>query len=138
MSECDDKTVVPFRDAICQKPTMRHQHYLIVVGLSFGASAFLAMLPFVAPQAPLAPYLFANWCLFMLTGLLLGRRGKVADLSWSQSRTWDRLFACALVTFTAAGWFAVSSGNPMFEGGEPVRNVLSDAQPEDVATRSGN
>lgn len=115
---------------------MRHEYYLIVAGLSLATSACMAALPIIAPQTVLAPFLIVNWTLFILTGSLLLRRVKVADLTLKQSQTWDRLFAAVLVAFTVAGWIAVSSGNPMFEGGGSVRDAISAIQRVDVADRS--
>jgi hypothetical protein len=74
----------------------------------------MAIVPFVARQAVLAPFIVVNWTLFIATGFLLRSRAKVAELTWQQSRNWDRLFLAALVAFTLAGWSALSSGNPMF------------------------
>jgi hypothetical protein len=92
---------------------MRHQHYLIIAGLSLAASACMAALPIIAPHASLAPFLVTNWALFIMTGLLLRRRMKVPDLTWKQSRIWDLLFGTAFIAFAAAGWFAILSGNPV-------------------------
>lgn len=92
---------------------MRPRYYLITATLSLIASASMAALPIIAPHAVLAPFILANWVLFLATAFLLKRRAMVSDLTSNQSRTWDRLFGATLIAFTAAGAFAVSSGNPV-------------------------
>ncbi|RYE68397.1 MAG: hypothetical protein EOP17_06250 [Rhizobiaceae bacterium] len=108
-----DISAIPLCAIACQKRTMRHRHYLIAAMLSLISSACMAVLPIIAPHAVLAPFIMANWVLFITTAFLLKRRAKVSGLTWNQSRTWDRLFAATLIAFTAAGAFAISSGNPV-------------------------
>ena len=87
--------------------------FLTLAVLSLLASVCLALAPIVAPQTIVGPIIIVNWFFFISTQLKHTRRAKVADLSFAQSRTWDRLQIATLLSFTGAGLFALGMGSPI-------------------------
>ena len=82
--------------------------------LSLLASSCLAIAPIVAPDMIIGPIIMVNWVFFVCTQLIYTRRAKVAELSFAQSRIWDRLQMATLIIFTGTGLFAFGMGSPIF------------------------
>lgn len=88
--------------------------FLTLAILSLLASSCLALAPIVAPDMIIGPIIMVNWVLFIGTQLKYTQRAKVAELSFAQSRIWDRLQMATLLIFTITGLLAFGMGSPIF------------------------
>jgi hypothetical protein len=75
---------------------------------SCAASMVLLLVTFTIPRAPLAPFLFGNWLLFMSVGYFAYFRPFRWRLLIEQPPDLSKLKAInlSLIVFTVAGWIA--------------------------------
>ena len=93
------------------------RNFTIAVGLCLATSACLAFAPFVSPGIPLFPFIAANWGMWFVVAVVF-RRSKAEWVTYAQSVWWVRLTSLALVSFTAAGFFALYHSESMFRAGD--------------------
>ena len=89
------------------------RRFLIAITACITASIVLAAVSIVASSVPLFPFIGVNWVLWMVVGLGF-RRAKADWISYSESVWWERLTALAMISFGAAGMFALYRGNNLW------------------------
>ncbi|WP_147367238.1 hypothetical protein [Aurantiacibacter xanthus] len=77
----------------------------------------MALAPLVFPQAPLFPFIAANWVLWMIVAVVF-RRSKAEWITHAESVWWNRLTSLALISFTFAGFFAVYHAETLIRAGD--------------------
>lgn len=75
---------------------------IVAAAFSLAASIVLAAVPFVWPETPIAPFIVANWLLFMLVGYLAFR-----SLAKQPDRHNSNVFLLVLLAFAIASWVAL-------------------------------
>jgi hypothetical protein len=85
----------------------------IAAGASLLASLLLIAVALVSPTTALAPFMVANWCLFILTGYfaLLPTRWPASVGSAEISKL--KLFMLVLIAFTLASWIALAKARTL-------------------------
>lgn len=85
----------------------------IAAGASLLASLLLVAVALASPTTGVAPFIVANWCLFILTGYfaLLPIRWPASVRSAEMSKL--KVFMLVLITFTLASWIALAKAQTL-------------------------
>ena len=88
---------------------------LMLVGiLSLATSLVLALIPFASPTMPIGLIVFANWALFMSVSYFASPKPLRFLPPYPRMEKFNqRLWSLAFLSFTAAGWLAMSMGQPL-------------------------
>lgn len=87
--------------------------YMKAAGASCAASLVLLLAPFAFPRAPLAPFIFGNWLLFMSVGYFAFFRPFRwrAFIEQPPDLSKVKAFNLSLIAFTVAGWVALANAD---------------------------